>query len=163
MTGFGSVINRFPENHDQRLFNTTFEDFHGSTKKPNPLETVKQMQYLQREAGTNPRPVEDQKVKVTSCLTGESYSKDVTARAKRDPQEQTDVQRAWLYTKDPAVTAANGAPALATSTMQAFDNQLSLPLGDGVWALKPKSDQPGFYRRIRQDVTIQKNQVISRK
>lgn len=40
-------------------------------------------------------------------------------------------------------------PAVAVSQVQPYDNQLSLPLGDGVWALKPKSDQPGFFRRIR--------------
>jgi hypothetical protein len=33
--------------------------------------------------------------------------------------------------------------------MQPFDNALSLPLGDGMWSVQPKSDQPGFYRRVR--------------
>jgi hypothetical protein len=27
--GFGAVINRYPENHDQRHFNTTMGDFMG--------------------------------------------------------------------------------------------------------------------------------------
>jgi hypothetical protein len=35
-TGFGSVINRYPETHDQRSFNTTFQDFHGQTKAASP-------------------------------------------------------------------------------------------------------------------------------
>jgi hypothetical protein len=36
-----------------------------------------------------------------SNLTGEVYSKSF------DPQEQTDVQRAWLYSEDPGVKAVN--------------------------------------------------------
>jgi hypothetical protein len=43
---------------------------------------------------------------------------------------------------------------VAVSQIQPYDNALSLPLGDGIWSQKPKSDQPGFYRRIRSDVTI---------
>lgn len=37
-TGFGSVINRHPSSHDQRSFNTTFGDFHGT----NGLKTAQQ-------------------------------------------------------------------------------------------------------------------------
>jgi hypothetical protein len=87
----------------------------------------------------------------------------VVARNTRDPQEQTDVQRAWLYSKDAAVVAVSERPTVGVSQVQPYDNQLSLPLGDGVWSQKPKSDQAAFFRHIRTDVTIQKNKIITRK
>jgi hypothetical protein len=52
---------------------------------------------------------------------------------------------------------------VGVTQVQAYDNQTSLPMGDGVWALKPKSDEPGFFRHKITDVTIQKNQIITRK
>lgn len=47
--------------------------------------------------------------------------------------------------------------------MQPYDNANSLPLGEGMWAVHPKSGEPGAYRRVRTDVTITKNNVITRK
>ena len=46
---------------------------------------------------------------------------------------------------------------------QLVDNELSLPLGAGERATKVFSDQPGFYRHKRCDITVVKNQVITRK
>ena len=74
------------------------------------------------------------------------------------------MQRTWLYGGDNTLEAVKAqGPEGKTSQLLPYDNALSLPLGDGVWASKPKSDQPGFYRHIRSDVTIQKNTIISRK
>ena len=42
------------------------------------------------------------------------------------------------------------------------DNELSLPLGDGERANWKFSADPGFYRHKR-NITIQKNQLITRK
>lgn len=108
------------------------------------------------QAGGQHRPFDKQSVKLISNLVGEVYSK------KFDPQEQTDVQRAWLYNEDAGVKAVNDGVAGKTQ-MQPFDNALSLPLGDGVWNVHPKSDEIGFYRKRRTDVTIQKNDIITRK
>jgi hypothetical protein len=47
--------------------------------------------------------------------------------------------------------------------MQPFDNANSLPLGDGAWNIHAKSGDPGFYRKVRTDVTMSKNNVITRK
>ena len=47
--------------------------------------------------------------------------------------------------------------------MQFFDNANSLPLGEGIHATKKFDDTPGAFRRIRQDVTITKNELITRK
>ena len=49
------------------------------------------------------------------------------------------------------------------SQMQFFDNANSLPLGEGIHATKKFDDTPGAFRRIRQDVTISKNETITRK
>jgi len=163
-TGFGAVINRYPENHDQRHFNTTFNEFHGVPIRQTANQTVEEAQAeFGKQAGGNTRPLDLQKTKTVSCLTGENYSRDPFSRTTRDPQEQTDVQRTWLYSKDAAVVAVNERPAVGVSQVQPFDNQLSLPLGDGIWSQKPKSDQPAFFRHVRTDVTIQKNKVITRK
>ena len=43
-TGFGAVINRYPETHDQRYFDTTFKDFHGELKKETANTTIEQIQ-----------------------------------------------------------------------------------------------------------------------
>lgn len=72
----------------------------------------------------------------------------------RDPQENTDVQRSWLYSKDAAVTAVRELPNVQVPQILPYDNQMSLPLGEGAWALKSKSDQPGYFRHIRSDITI---------
>ena len=94
----------------------------------------------------------EQSVKITSGLCGEVYKVD-------DPQCSTDVQRSWLYTKDPSVIAMqNGKIDQRPKT----DNGLSWPLGDGERAHVPLSDEVGFYRHKR-DITIIKNQVITRK
>lgn len=117
------------------------------------------------EAGGERRPIEDQRIKLISNLTGEMYTND------HDPQEHTDIQRAWLYSKDPGVKTINsrpegphGPPRDLKLALQPFDNANSLPLGEGMWPSHPKSrGQSGFYRRIRTDVTITKNNIITRK
>ncbi len=57
-------------------------------------------------------------------MTGEVFKLD-------DPQESTDVQRSWLYSKDPAVAAAKVGK---TDQSLKADNELSLPLGNGARA-----------------------------
>ena len=47
--------------------------------------------------------------------------------------------------------------------MQMFDNALSLPMGEGIHATKKFDDSVGAFRRIRQDVTMSKNETITRK
>ena len=68
----------------------------------------------------------------------------------RDPQENIHIQRTWLYGKDNSIEAVKAqGPDGKTSQLLPYDNALSLPLGEGNWANKPKSDQPGFFRHIR--------------
>lgn len=102
------------------------------------------------------RSTEQQGIHKISNLVGEVYSK------KYDPQEQTDVQRSWLYQQDPGVKAVNDGIA-SKSQMQMFDNANSLPMGEGIHATKKFDDSVGAFRRIRQDVTMSKNETITRK
>lgn len=89
-------------------------------------------------------------------MVGELYSK------RYDPQEQTDVQRSWLYQQDPGVRAVNEGKS-GKGQMQFFDNANSLCLGEGIHATKKFDDSVGAFRRVRQDVTITANQTITRK
>lgn len=43
------------------------------------------------------------------------------------------------------------------------DNELSLPLGAGAHANFPLSDQPAYYRHKRTEITVLKNDLITRK
>ena len=72
------------------------------------------------------------------------------------------MQRSWLYQQDPGVRAVNAGQG-GKSQMQFYDNANSLPLGEGIHATKKFDDTPGAFRRIRQDVTMSKNEIITRK
>ena len=91
-------------------------------------------------------------MKPISRLVGEVHKVE-------DPQHSTDVQRTWLYAKDPGLTTVEQGKVDQTLKQ---DNELSLPLGDGERAHFPLSDEVGFYRHKR-DITIIKNPVITRK
>jgi len=63
-----------------------------------------------------------------------------------DPQEHTEIQRAWMYNRDPQLKVINarpegphGPPRDLKLAMQPYDNANSLPIGEGAWALQPKS------------------------
>lgn len=156
-SGFGAVITRHPDNHDARYFNTEHRDNFGEPIPRGAAETVVGFQQTSSQlAGGNLRPIEKQGIKAISNLTGEIYSKSF------DPQEQTDVQRSWLYQQDPGVRAVNEGVANKDQTFF-YDNANSLPLGEGEHGTKVFSDKPGAFRRIRQDVTRIANQPITRK
>jgi len=72
----------------------------------------------------------------------------------------TEVQRTWMAATDPAVKFYHQGKKDQRLTK---DNELSLPLGEGVHANFEKSDANGFYRRISSDITRVKNNVITQK
>ena len=119
------------------------------------MDETKKFDYLQgTQAGMSaPRPFDNQGVKCISGLTGEVYNTG-------DAQEMTDVQRAWLYSKDPSVFAMQKGK---TDQRLKVDNALSLPLGKGEREHFELSDQPGYYRRKRCEITNIKNNVITKK
>ena len=74
------------------------------------------------------------------------------------------MQRSWLYQQDPSLRAAN-AGFSSKDQVAFFDNANSLPMGEGVFATRVFSDQPGAQRRMRTDITMNamKNQIITKK
>ena len=97
-------------------------------------------------AGGQIRPYDQVGIKKISNLVGEIYGQNY------DPQEQTNVQRSWLYQQDPAVKAVDDGVA-RKNQLNMYDNALSLPLGEGIHATKKFDDSVGAFRRIRSDVT----------
>ena len=155
--GFGAVIPRHGPGHEARYFRTENRDNFGERPADEPQQAVADFEKTQKTlAGGNARPFEQQGIHQISNLVGEVYSKAY------DPQEQTDVQRSWLYQQDPGVRAVNDGKA-GRAQMQFFDNANSLPLGEGIHATKKFDDSVGAFRRVRQDVTITKNDTITRK
>ena len=155
--GFGAVIPRHGPEEGARYFRTENRDNFGEKVPEDPVTANENFQKTAKTlAGGNARPFENQGIHKISNLVGEVYSK------RYDPQEQTDVQRSWLYQKDPGVRAVNDGKAGAAQ-MQFYDNANSLPLGEGIHATKKFDDSVGAFRRIRQDVTITKNETITRK
>ena len=156
-SGFGAVIPRHGADHEARYFRTENRDNFGEKVPEDPVTANENFQKTAKTlAGGNARPFENQGIHKISNLVGEVYSK------RYDPQEQTDVQRSWLYQKDPGVRAVNDGKAGAPQ-MQFYDNANSLPLGEGIHATKKFDDSVGAFRRIRQDVTITKNEFVIRK
>lgn len=155
--GFGAVIPRHDATHDARYFRTENRDNFGEKGQEAPTQATAAYEQMQSTlAGGNARPLDTQGIKKISNLVGEVYSKAY------DPQEQTDVQRSWLYQQDPGVRAVNSGQA-GQKQVQFYDNANSLPLGEGIHATKKFDDSVGAFRRIRQDVTITQNNIITRK
>ena len=121
--GFGTVVNKHEKGHDAVHRKTSQAEAFGYGRKLNPDQQVDSFKNSLAYGGglSLPRPFVEQGVKCISGLTGEVYKLD-------DPQESTDVQRSWLYSKDPSVAAMQKGK---TDQTLLKDNALSLPLGDG--------------------------------
>jgi len=125
--GFGSVLNRHEDGHEQRFFNTTNGDVYGEAgprvlrgQRSDPIN-------FRRSAGTNTADDENRAEGIAvGCLTGENFCQS------SDPACNTMCQRAWLYQADPAlkhVHLGGSRPKVAE-----VDNELSLPIGKGAMA-----------------------------
>jgi len=77
-----------------------------------------------------------------------------------DPQVSTDVQRAWLYSKDGAINSYQKGKVDQKLKM---DNETSLQMGDGARANFTLSCEDNFYRHKRCEITNIKNQVLTKK
>lgn len=156
--GFGAVIVNHPAHHGQRYFATENRTHFGGKEAMNPEQTVAAFaKDMGHSSGGQHRPMEQQKVKTLSNLTGEIYNSNY------DPQGQTDVQRSWMYQKDPSLRAVNAN--YQKDQVNFYDNANSLPMGEGVWNTRKFSDKPGANRHFRSDITINatKNPLISKK
>ena len=154
-TGFGTVVNKHPQGHDKLWRDTSSGIAHGVGQKLSAAEQQAAFALTQEKQGglRQPRPFVEQGVKCMSGLTGEIFKQG-------DPKEQTEIQRAWLYPKDASLVAMQKGKTDQTLKQ---DNELSLPLGDGERAGYKFSSEPGYYRHKRCDITIQKNNIITRK
>jgi hypothetical protein len=179
MSDFGSTFRKHEGDH-QRFHNmTTNSQFFDREKHVTPEEYIKtQGAKLKSFAGYEPRTMENQGIKMNSTLTGEIY------KSEKDPQQNTRIQRSWLpYTENAIIVSEqniqknqtmNATAGLNTTNKMAgyrannnqtnpHDIATSLPLGDGVHTLNSKWMEPNAYRRIRTDVTLIRNQPITRK
>jgi len=99
--GFGAVIAHHPGHYGARRFNTESRDYFGQPAHGDPAATQAAFAKDQSHCGGGQtRPYDAQKTRCLSKLTGEQYNEVY------DPQGQTDVQRSWLYQKDPSLHAA---------------------------------------------------------
>jgi len=144
--GFGSTIKKFDKDYGKAYFNTTNHDFYGEPKREHPSETVTNFNTTwNKDAGErnyNPK----QGMKKISGLTGEVYNKYA------DPQEETEVQRTWIYKPDPGVEGVKKGMHEMDQVAE-YDNANSLCLGKGEHHYHKKSTEPGAYRNIRTDIT----------
>lgn len=95
--GFGSVVNEHQKGHDKNWRETSQAEAFGYGQKENADQQQAKFTKIGEQSGLRQaRPFKDQGVLCISGLMGEVY---VTG----DPQESTDVQRSWLYTKDASI------------------------------------------------------------
>lgn len=110
-------------------------------------------------------------IKISSILTGEQY------RDYQCPQYNSHVQRSWVYGKEHSMQKAdqklentiagmrnsengNNAQAVLAKYQRnhcdfnGIDKATSLPLENGENTFFPKLTHPGYYRKIRSQVTL---------
>ena len=91
----------------------------------------------------------------TPFMWAPTYKKDILAaeifRNSHDPQHSTDVQKTWVLGGDPGLRMKRRT---IKCELPPVDNENSLPLGEGAYVKRAKSEKPGGNRRIRTDVTM---------
>jgi len=179
ITDFGSTFKKHVPDHE-RFFNmTTNQQFYDRPQNPTVQDVLdKDGARLKSFAGGNKRPENLQGIKMTSPLVGEVY------KTQKDPQQCTVVQRSWLPYTETALKAADenmkksqqmdtannfkssdklGNYKVNNAQTLPYDIATSLPLADGMHALKSKYLENGSFRRIRSDVTMIKNKPLTKK
>jgi len=179
ITDFGSTFKKHGADH-QRLFTmTTYQQYFDRPVDKTTEDVIGQDgTKLRSFAGGNSKPENQQGIKMTSPLVGEVY------KTQKDPQQNTEVQRSWLPYKENALRVAEDNMAKSqgmnasnnfkatdkltnyknnNSQVLPYDIATSLPLEDGMQALKSKYMEPGAFRKVRTDVTIIKNKPLTKK
>jgi hypothetical protein len=125
--GFGAVLNRHEEKHDQRFWNTTSGDTFGygvgarrNILRRDPGETS-------NAAGCSTEHEEERSMGLkVGILCGEEF------RDNGQPSQDTRVQRSWLYTHDASLKNIHFGGTRPTVGKK--DNELSVPIGEGAMA-----------------------------
>jgi len=179
ITDFGSTFKKHGPDHERHYMLTTYQQSFDRKENPTAEEVIeKDGKRLTSFAGYNLRPENLKGIKMTSALTSEVF------KTEKDPQQNTRVQRSWLPYVENSIQAAeenirkaeetNLATGFKTteklanykatnSQLLPYDIATSLPLGDGVQALKSKYMEPGAFRKIRTDITLIRNKPITKK
>jgi hypothetical protein len=179
MTDFGSTFKKHVPDHERFYMMTSYQTHFDRPEKATPQEVIeKDGKRVTSFKGYVARPEEQKGIKMTSTLTGESF------RTQLDPQQNTRVQRSWLPYVEGAIQAAesnikrneeiNASTGFKTtdkmSTYRANNSQVlpydiatSLPIGEGEQALKSKYMESGAFRKIRSDVTMIRNNPLTKK
>jgi hypothetical protein len=119
--GFGAVLNRHEDTHERRWWNTTSGDTFGEGCRS---ARAKLCPATYHAAGvTTQREEERQQGVKVGLLCGEEF------RERGEPASDTRTQRSWLYTNDASLDNIKYG---GTRPMPAkFDNELSVPIGEG--------------------------------
>jgi len=178
-TDFGSTFRKHEEMHQKFLGKTSYHDAYSRPLKDNAQETIQRFYETQNKySGGNERPIERQGPKMTSVLTGEKF------KNLPEPKDNTGVQRSWLpypdrgldvalqnlQTNETVNTITGFKPLNPLQTYRQnnaqilpYDIATSLPLQEGEYPMRPKYTNPGQYRHVRTDVTLIRNQPLTKK
>jgi len=122
--GFGAVLNRHEENHEQRFWDTTHEDNYGRSPEGARRPRARLDSHTMKSSGLQ---VIEQANRAEGVMVGQLCGEDYKESA--DPSADTHIQRAWLYTSDPALS--NIQYGGKKSAVPKVDNHLSLSIGEG--------------------------------
>jgi len=122
--GFGAVLNRHEENHEQRFWDTTHEDNYGTSPEGARRPQARLDAHKMKKSGME---ITEQANRCEGVMVGQLCGEDYKESA--DPSADTHIQRAWLYNADPALH--NIKYGGKKTAIPKIDNHLSLPLGEG--------------------------------
>jgi hypothetical protein len=125
--GFGAVLNRHEENHDQRHWNTSTGDSFGYGVGSRRNIMRREPSEIPHGSGVSTEHEEgrSQGLRV-GILCGEEY------RDRGEPASDTRTQRSWLYTHDASLRNIHHGGS--RPNLPKFDNELSVPIGEGAMA-----------------------------
>lgn len=141
-SGFGAVLNRH-ENHDQRFFSTTSEEFYGQgSRKKEKVDAA----AVAHSAGLGTEHEEGRvRGMKVGVLCGEAYN-DAS-----NPASNTRTQRSWLYQHDPSLKNLHHGGR--KNDLPGKDNELSIPIGEGAMA-KVRADLKARQGRLYRVATL---------
>lgn len=121
--GFGAVLNRHEEGHEQRFFNTTTGDFFGGERtRTLPAKTDP---HMLGSAGVGTAHIEK---RVSGMKVGKLCGESINESGEAG--KDTRIQRSWIYGTDPALRHVDRFGGTRPD-LPRNDSDLSLPLGAG--------------------------------
>ncbi|CAE7300811.1 MTERF2 [Symbiodinium sp. CCMP2592] len=142
-SGFGAGLNRHEENHDQRFFSTTSEEFYGQgSRKKEKVDAA----AVPHSAGLGTEHEEGRvRGMKVGVLCGEAYND------ANNPASNTRTQRSWLYQHDPSLKNLHHGGR--KNDLPGKDNELSIPIGQGAMA-KVRADLKARQGRLYRVATL---------